>query len=1075
MHRVRRPVGAADLKEMDAVAVLDALSGAVVVTDLDARIQHWNAAAEQLYGWSAEEAIGASMVDLIDPSINRPQLEAMYDRLRAGERWTGEFSVRHESGERFRVHTWITGLLDDDGQLVGTVGIATDLRNRAQPPPAAGDVDWIERVIEATQGGLMLFDAAGVITYANEAVAEILGTTPEALRGRIAHEFIPEEDRPAIFARWAAQTEPGHSDRAANRAIRDDGTTIWVEITSDPLLDDEGRFIGVVARIADMDRRATAFLALRDRDERFQRVFVDSPIGMGIVGMDRRIQQANPALAGLLGYEPDELVGRNVEELTHPDDFEDDVAWAEEVPARDRGLATQDKHLQHKDGHAVLCRVTNAIVRSEAGVPVYAIALVQDLTEHELATRTIVDQQERLQMILDASGMAAWEVRLDADERLDADRPPDAFGTQGDGRPAVGDFLARVHPDDLPHLLDAPLSDREQNTFVVDFRRLEEDGSTSYLRSQGTFVRDDEGRALAVRGTTVDVTALRLSEQERLEQAEVYRRMIEAARDAFIGVDREGRIVEWNRAAEAMFGWTAPDALGRKLVGTAVAETDRTAAEIGLVDGVGEGTEVSVPDRVAMTGLHRNGREFPIEVSFIHLPEGGGETHYRAFIRDITDQVAYEKQLEDQALSDSLTGLPNRALFVDRLREALARLQRRQSSLAVLFIDVDSFKVVNDSLGHAAGDDLLIGLAARLLEHLRPDDTLARFGGDEFVVLCENLPEPTSGAELAQRLLNALDSPLLVGDRRHHVDVSIGIAVVDDPYAHPEEVIRNADTAMYRAKERGGDQCEVFDDAIRTRALARLNLESDLRSAVDNDEFVVHYQPVLTMDEEVIGAEALVRWNHPTRGLLSPAEFIPTAEQTRLIRPLGLVVLTRALGQLAEWHREGAEHLHMSVNLAGAQVDELDLPHKVESLFKLHGIAPEHLCLEITESMFMEDSAAVADGLQALRRLGVHLAVDDFGTGYSSMQYLRRFPLHSLKLDRCFVDGLDRNAADRAIVGSMIDLAHALGLKAVAEGVERAGQLEALRDLGCDYAQGFYWSPAVPAETFGSALSGSPG
>jgi diguanylate cyclase (GGDEF)-like protein/PAS domain S-box-containing protein len=549
--------------------------------------------------------------------------------------------------------------------------------------------------------------------------------------------------------------------------------------------------------------------------------------------------------------------------------------------------------------------------------------------------------------------------------------------------------------------------------------------------------------------------------------------MIDAARDAFVGVDHDGLIVEWNRAAEAIFGWPATEAMGRTLVGTVIAPGDRTAQELGLIDPAAQ-VDVVIPGRVAMTGVHRNGREFPIEASFIHLPEGGGTTRFRAFIRDITDQVAYEKQLADQALTDSLTTLPNRALFVDRLREAVVRLRRRTNGLAVLFIDVDSFKVVNDSLGHAVGDEVLCALAERLQDHLRPGDTLARFGGDEFVVLCENLDAPDSAAELAQRLLASLDPPLILGERRHHVTVSIGIAPVEDPFADPEEIIRNADTAMYRAKERGGGQSEIFDDAIRTRALARLNLENDLRSAVENDEFVVHFQPLLTMDERVVGAEALVRWNHPTRGLLAPGEFIPAAEQTRLIRPLGLQVLTRALGQLAVWQNAGAEHLQMSVNLAGCQVDELDLPHKVDRLLKLHGLDPASLCLEITESMFMEDSAAVADGLQALRRLGVRLAVDDFGTGYSSMQYLRRFPLHTLKLDRCFVDGLDRNAADRAIVGSMIDLAHALGLTAVAEGVERAGQLDALRDLGCDLAQGFYWSPPVPADVFETVLQARP-
>jgi diguanylate cyclase (GGDEF)-like protein/PAS domain S-box-containing protein len=1062
---------------MSPSAVLDALSGAVAVADLNGFILHWNVAAADLYGWSADEAIGRNMNELLDPVVTMNRMDAIFERVKAGDRWQGEFTVLHRDGQRLPIHSWVTGLHDEDGRLVGTVGIASDLRPRADGGAPEATEAWFHQLIDAAQGGLMLFDPTGTITYANEAIAEMLGTTPDGLRGRDSLEFIPVDDRPALQARWRSELVPGRSMRREARVNRADGTTIWVEITSDPLFDDEGGFTGVVARIAHLEERRQAFLALRDREERFQRMFLESPIGMGIVGMDARIQQTNPALDRLAGYEPGELVGMTVEELTHPDDREESHEYADHIRAGEVVPTTRTKRFQHKDGRPILCRVTNAVVRNEAGVPQYVVGLIEDLTDQELASQTIQNQQERLQMILDASGMAAWEVNIDTGRYVNSENLAKVFGTSDDGPLEFDDFLSRVHPDDLQRFLDSPLTGGEgpgDDRFVVDYRLRQDDGATAHLRSQGSFVRDADGRPVGVRGTTIDISEQHAAEQARLEQAQVYRRMIDAARDAFVGVDHDGLIVEWNRAAEAMFGWPSSEAMGRRLVGTALSPTDRTAAEIGLVDDGDEGPDATIPGRVAMTGLHRNGREFPIEASFIHLPEGGGATRFRAFIRDITDQVAYEKQLEDQALTDSLTGLPNRALFVDRLREAVARLRRHRAGLAVLFIDVDSFKVVNDSLGHAVGDELLVALADRLVEHLRPGDTLARFGGDEFVVLCENLAEPTGAGDLAQRLLNALDAPLQLGERRHHVAVSIGIAPVDDPLAHPEEVIRNADTAMYRAKERGGHQCEIFDDAIRTRALARLNLENDLRSAVENDEFVVHYQPLLTMDERVVGAEALVRWNHPTRGLLAPGEFIPTAEQTRLIRPLGLQVLTRALGQLATWHRGGADYLQMSVNLAGAQVDELDLPHKVDRLLKLHQLDPASLCLEITESMFMEDSAAVADGLQALRKLGVRLAVDDFGTGYSSMQYLRRFPLHTLKLDRVFVDGLDRNPADRAIVGSMIDLAHALGLTAVAEGVERAGQLEALQDLGCDLAQGFYWSPPVAPETFATVLEARP-
>jgi len=1057
-----------------ATAVLDALHGAVVTTDLTSRILSWNARATEMYGWTAEEAVGREMTELLDPSVTLSRAEAIFDRLRAGDRWTGEFTVRRKDGVRISVHSDISPLLDDDGRLVGTVGVAAPLPDRTDPAALGGSEGRFRRLIEATQGGLALCEPDGTITYANQALADLLHTTPDALRGRSAMEFIPDEDLPDLEARWEEWPQTGVM-RRDGRIRRPDGSWIWVEIRSEAVFDADGRYTGVIARLADVEERRQAFQALRDHEERFTRMFLDSPVGMGIVDMDQRIVQTNPAMERMLGYGPGEMDGRNVADVTHPDDRDEALEYAERVRAGETVPPTRLKRFRHRDGHPVLCRVTNAVVRDDGGHPLYAIGLVEDLTDQEEATRLIQDQQERLQMILEASGMAAWEIAIDTGEYVNSENLSSVFGTSGDGPLEYEDFLSRVHPEDLERFFESPLArgDEGVDRFVVDYRLRRDDGTFARLRSQGSFVRDAAGRAVAVRGTTLDVTEQHEAEQARLEQAQVYRRMIDAARDAFVGVDRDGLIVEWNRAAEAIFGWPADEAMGRRLVGTAISPQDRTADELGLVDPTDEG-DVVIPGRVAMTGVHRNGREFPIEASFIHLPEGGGSTRFRAFIRDITDQVAYEKQLADQALTDSLTALPNRALFVDRLREAVVRLRRNVNGLAVLFLDVDSFKVVNDSLGHAVGDEVLVALAERLREHLRPGDTLARFGGDEFVVLCENLADPTAAGELAQRLLGSLEPPLLLGERRHHASVSIGIAPVNDPTADPEEIIRNADTAMYRAKERGGSQFEIFDDAIRTRALARLNLENDLRAAVENDEFVLHYQPLLTMDEVVVGAEALVRWNHPTRGLLAPGEFIPAAEQTRLIRPLGLQVLTRALGQLAAWHRAGADHLELSVNLAGCQVDQLDLPHKVDQVLSMHGLDPASLCLEITESMFMEDSAAVADGLQALRRLGVRLAVDDFGTGYSSMQYLRRFPLQILKLDRCFVDGLDRNGADRAIVGSMIDLAHALGLTAVAEGVERAGQLEALRDLGCDLAQGFYWSPPVPPDTFEAVLQAHP-
>jgi diguanylate cyclase (GGDEF)-like protein len=392
--------------------------------------------------------------------------------------------------------------------------------------------------------------------------------------------------------------------------------------------------------------------------------------------------------------------------------------------------------------------------------------------------------------------------------------------------------------------------------------------------------------------------------------------------------------------------------------------------------------------------------------------------------------------------------------------------------VAVLYIDVDRFKVVNDSLGHDAGDQLLVALAERLTMAVRPSDTVARVGGDEFVVVCESLTGVEGAARVAERVLVALGAPIALGGHPHHVGVSIGIAATEDPVASADDLLRDADAAMYRAKERGGDRFEIFGEALRCHSRALFELERELRLALGRDELAVHYQPVMTLDGRAVAVEALARWEHGERGLMSPADFIPLAEQTGLIVPLGELVLDRACAQLARWRAGQPElaELELSVNLSSRQITQPDVVEMVARALRRHDLPPSALCLEITESMLMDDTDAAGSTLAALRNLGVKLAVDDFGTGYSSLLYLQRFPVNILKLDRLFVAGVGENEADRAIVASMVSLAHALGLIAIAEGVEDERQLAALCELGCDLGQGFLWARPATADEVLPAL-----
>jgi diguanylate cyclase (GGDEF)-like protein len=428
--------------------------------------------------------------------------------------------------------------------------------------------------------------------------------------------------------------------------------------------------------------------------------------------------------------------------------------------------------------------------------------------------------------------------------------------------------------------------------------------------------------------------------------------------------------------------------------------------------------------------------------------------------------------LAHRVLHDPLTDLPNRTLFLDRLELALARLRRHDGSIAVLFIDLDNFKVVNDSLGHGAGDRLLVEMARRLRHAVRPSDTIARFGGDEFVVLCEDIAQARDAVVVGQRIVEATAVPFDLDGREMFVTAAVGVALALDPEgATPETLLRDADAAMYRAKERGPGRVEVFDEALRARILERLELENGLRRAVQRGELCVWYQPEVSLaDGRVIGFEALVRWQHPTRGLLAPAHFMQIAEETGLIVEIGAWVIDEACRQAAEWRAEGAQ-LDVAVNVSARQLMDPDVVDVVKRALETHGLPPEALCLEITESAVMRDPEAVLNALSLVKQLGVKVALDDFGIGFSSLSQLRELlPLHALKVDRSFIRGLADNR-NSAIVAAVVMMATTLGVTAIAEGVETEEELAQARALGIDTSQGYLFTAPGPAETMSELLA----
>jgi diguanylate cyclase (GGDEF)-like protein/PAS domain S-box-containing protein len=544
-----------------------------------------------------------------------------------------------------------------------------------------------------------------------------------------------------------------------------------------------------------------------------------------------------------------------------------------------------------------------------------------------------------------------------------------------------------------------------------------------------------------------------VEEALRISEARM-RAIVETSVDGILTTDAAGRVESLNSAAERMFGVA-------RMVGKDISSL-LPGVRLGATADTGREGGHSVWDAV---GRRSDGTSFPVELARSETTVG--ERRMLTFsVRDITERKGFEVSLAHQATHDSLTGLPNRELLLDRLRVALSR-SRHWSGLAVLFLDLDRFKVINDSLGHQAGDRLLVAVVERLREAMRTEDTLARLGGDEFVLVLEGVGDGHGAVTTAKRIARSMEAPFALPGGEAFVTASIGIALALEAGGDPEALLRDADAAMYRAKERGRGCYELFDELMRSQASVRLEMESALYRAIGRGELRVHYQPLVELNAgAAVGCEALVRWEYPGRGLLDPVEFIPLAEDTGLIMSVGAFVLKEACRQAVRWQNQfpGRLPLTMSVNLSGRQLADPALPDCVADALGTSGLGPDRLWLEITESVLMDDADSSARALAALKALGVRLAVDDFGTGYSSLAYLRRFPVDALKIDRSFVCDLDRGARDAVIVEAVVGLGRALGLRVVAEGVETPSQLARVRALGCDQAQGYYFArPAPPA------------
>ena len=799
-----------------------------------------------------------------------------------------------------------------------------------------------------------------------------------------------------------------------------------------------------------MDAHSGVSDSLARHERLLEARFYQSPLAQGMLDLQGRFIAVNDACCALVGMPREELVGSSTTQLHHPSDTSYGSQHATELFAGRREAATWERVFTRGDGAPVPVLVYASLVRDAEGAPEAVVSYIQDLTLLRQAEQNLDRVTSRYEALL---GQAAdWALLVDNEARLLYISPgaETAFGyRRTDVAGKVGfDF---IHPDDRERATDAFAAVLAEppvpQTVVV--RTTTAAGDEVWVEIVITNRLDDPLiHGIVCNGR--DVTS-RIEAERMLRESEArFRAIAETAQEGILAAESDGRVLFANQKLAEILGRSV-DAIYATPVPQLISPEDPSFIADQLRTRGSRGAEV-----YDIEYPHPDGTARALRISVSPLREGE-IVGSLAMVSDLSDIKRVEEELRRRAVHDDLTGLPNRTLLMDRLEQALARQARRpDGGVAVMFVDLDNFKLVNDSWGHAVGDALLQKVADRLRQSIRDEDTVARFGGDEFVIICEGVDETQAG-ELARRVVASLQDRFDVEGQTMYAGASVGIAV--SPPSSAGELLRFADAAMYDAKGRGRGRVQVFDVAHAEQAAERLILGNDLRDALEQNALEMYYQPIVELDTgAVISVEALARWHHPTRGAVPTTQFISIAETAGMGPALDRWALEAAMRDASAWRGRIATPLRISVNVSAANLADPTLERNLMSTLALLDVPKDLLTLEMTESALMESPDRATETIRRLAERGITTAIDDFGTGYSSLAYLSQLPVHTLKIDRSFVAGLADDEDAFAIVAAIIDLARILGVRTVAEGVETTEQLALLKRLGCWAGQGYLWS-----------------
>ena len=1019
----------------------------------------------EITGLNLQQALGEGWSRALHPDDSRRVIEAWNEAVRDKRPFSIECRYRQPNGQVVWILAQATRELNESGKLKGYIGSITDITERRRAEEALRiSEERYRSVVTAMSEGIVIQQADQTIVACNPSAERILGLKQDQIMGRILADSrwrtirrdgspFPRDNHPAVVTQTTGQAQ----SNVDMGVYRPDNSLVWISINTQPLMHPgESRPYAVVVSFVDITERHLAEDSLRENEEFLRLSQSAGHVGSFSWEIASEHIRWSDEMFRIYGVDSEryQITLDSIFDLIHPKDRERIRRQIEEVAATGRA-ADLEYSIVRPDGEERQLWAYGEVHRDAAGRQIRVFGMVQDVTERWRAEQALLMSEKNFRALLEDANVGIL-VHYQGKHEFANTKLLDMLGyTLDEFRkttmvdivdpneyPKVeARYRARMQGKNVPNIYDTILMTKHGASLDVE------------LTSTNTFW---EGRPAGL-VLLQDIT----DRQQAVDRMRKLSSALEQTADSVIITDASGVIEYVNPAFEQVTGYQREEALGQT---PRLIKSDRQKPE--FYESLWETILSGRVYNDIFINRRKDGSLYYEEKTITPLKDDNGNvTHFISTGKDVTERIQIQERLQYMAQHDALTDLPNRVLLFDRLKQALVRARRHQRYLAVLFIDLDRFKNINDSLGHEAGDQLLQQLSARLRSCVRDDDTVARFGGDEFVILLDDVAREGDIHEVAQKILCELQPPFKIAAQRLFITASIGVSLFPNDGEDSGALLKYADIAMYRAKEMGKNTYQFYSADMSARAFERLTLESNLRAALDRNEFQLYYQPQIdAVSGMVVGVEALLRWKHPKFGMVMPGEFMPMLEETGLIVPVGEWVLSTACAQLREWHEAGWPSLRMAVNLSARQFGSKSLIDTIDKQLSFMGGNPDNLEFEITETNFMQHAMTTAETLSELFAMGCRLAIDDFGTGYSSLAYLKRFPINVLKIDYSFVRDIPEDKDDAEIVNAIIVMAHNLKIEVVAEGVETLEQVDFLNGCGCDCMQGYLFSRPLTAE-----------